>query len=386
MVKNAVKVHWDRKNLCERRGHGYIEISIYLGAGQRKFVTIGSATAMEWLRINKSKELKKEVEKYEAVVKSMVDNGEEMTLANLDTHLQVLELITTKKKPAKQGEVNDLSESFVDYIREFMEDEGCSKATMKHKRVVLRSLEDFGRIQTFEDLTPSNIMAYDRWLHNGQRTDVTISQYHKYVHYYINMLLMEERIPSDPYKKVRIKKGESKIRQPLTEQELIKVRDAELERDKLDRVRDLFIFMAYTGLSYADTQTFDFKKMAVYDESEKMYYIDGRRMKTKTEFFTPILPPALAVLKKNDFRLMKISNQKANDHLHTIEEKLDIKHSMTCHIARHSFATLCLSHGVTMEGVSKMLGHTNIKTTQRYAKVLQMNIRQQSVKLVGSLL
>ena len=372
--------------MCERRGHGYIEISIYLGAGQRKFVTIGSATAMEWLRINKSKELKKEVEKYEAVVKSMVDNGEEMTLANLDTHLQVLELITTKKKPAKQGEVNDLSESFVDYIREFMEDEGCSKATMKHKRVVLRSLEDFGRIQTFEDLTPSNIMAYDRWLHNGQRTDVTISQYHKYVHYYINMLLMEERIPSDPYKKVRIKKGESKIRQPLTEQELIKVRDAELERDKLDRVRDLFIFMAYTGLSYADTQTFDFKKMAVYDESEKMYYIDGRRMKTKTEFFTPILPPALAVLKKNDFRLMKISNQKANDHLHTIEEKLDIKHSMTCDIARHSFATLCLSHGVTMEGVSKMLGHTNIKTTQRYAKVLQMNIRQQSVKLVGSLL
>ena len=387
MAKSAVKVVFDRKKRAERLGHGIIDIVINLGNGERKYIAFGSATPMEWRRIENSSELRNQMEKYQKIVDGMKALGENMTKNNFDAFAGLSAAVEEKKRDEGKFYNNqDLTENFLHYVRNFIENENCALATLKHKRVVLRSLEDFGHIQTFEDLTPSNIKAYDRWLHNGVRTDVTISQYHKYVHYYINTLLMEERIPSDPYKKVPIKKGESKMRQPLTEQELIKVRDAKLEREKLDRVRDLFIFMAYTGLSYADTQHFNFKEMAVFDENEKMYYIDGRRMKTKTEFFTPILPPALAVLEKNDYRLMKISNQKANDHLHTIQEKLEINHSMTCHIARHSFATLCLSHGVTMESVSKMLGHTNLKTTQRYAKVLQSTIRQQSVKLVGSLL
>lgn len=125
--------------------------------------------------------------------------------------------------------------------------------------------------------------------------------------------------------------------------------------------------------------------MTVYDEASGMYFIDGKRLKTKTDYFTPILAPAMAVLKKNDYKLLKISNQKANDHLHTIEEKLGITHPMTCHIARHTFATLCLNHGAGMENVSKMLGHTNIKTTQRYAKVLQSSIIQHSSILAGAI-
>lgn len=384
-LQNAVTVIYDRKNVSSKKGTGKLEIRIYLSREQRKYITVGNASPLEWQKVAKRPDVTIEVAKYKKIVEAMQILGEDMTIENFDAHLLYNQV---QEENAEKNMFNgyNLKEDFIEYVRDFIENEDCASATLKHKRVVLHSLEDFGRIQTYEDLTPTNIKAYDRWLHNGARTDVTISQYHKYVHYYINTLLMEERIPSDPYKKVHIKKGESKMRQPLTEQELIKVRDAKLTREKLDRVRDLFIFMAYTGLSYADTQYFNFKEMAVYDEEEKMYYIDGRRMKTKTEYFTPILPPALAVLKKNDYHLMKISNQKANDHLHTIQEKLEISHSMTCHIARHSFATLCLSHGVSMESVSKMLGHTNLKTTQRYAKVLQSTIRQQTVKLVGSLM
>ena len=384
-LQNAVTVIYDRKNVSSKKGTGKLEIRIYLSREQRKYITVGDATPLEWQKIAKGKGVTIEIAKYKKIVEAMQILGEDMTIENFDAHLQYNQVQEDKAEKNIFNGYN-LKESFIEYVSDFIENEGCSHATLKHKRVVLRSLEDFGRIQTFEDLTPSNIMAYDRWLHNGARTDVTISQYHKYVHYYINTLLMEERIPSDPYKKVRIKKGESKERQPLTEQELVKVRDAHIEREKLDRVRDLFIFMAYTGLSYIDTQSFDFKKMAVYDENAQMYYIDGKRLKTKTKFFTPILPPALAVLKKNDFHLLKISNQKANDHLHTIEEKLGISHPMTCHIARHSFATLCLAHDVPMEDVSKMLGHTNLKTTQRYAKVLQQTIQRHSATLASRLL
>ena len=386
--KNSVKVYWDRKKLAAKRGHGYIEISVYLSEGQRKFISLGSATAMEWMRIKKSKELAEEMAKYENIVEAMRTLGEDMTIANFESHLDIREVVNKgKEEGGKMFNGNDLTGSFIEYVSDFIEQEDVAKGTLKHKKVVLTSLKTFGMIQSYEDLTPANIMAYDRWLHRDKtRSDVTVATYHKYLHYYINVLLMEERIPRDPYKNVKIKKGQSKERQPLTEEELIKVRDSVLEREKLDRVRDLFIFMAYTGLAYIDTQNFDFNKMTVLDKETGLYFIDGRRLKTKTEYFTPILPPAQKVLEKNNYKLLKISNQKANDHLHTIEEKLSIEHPMTCHIARHSFATLCLAHGIPADNVSKMLGHTNLKTTMRYAKTLQATIRQNAGAMLSSLL
>ena len=388
MAKEAVKVVFDRKKRAARLGHGIIDIVINLGDGERKYMAFGTATPMEWRRIEKSKELLNQVAKYNEILEAMRLMGEEMTKEAFDAHLGIERAITTRKEEAvTDGNQNEVGkESFIEFIRDMQTQENVTKATMKHKRVTLRSLEEFGRIQTFADLTPANIMAYDRFLHDGVRKDVTIATYHKYVRYYINILLMEERIPRNPYARVKIKKGESKIRQPLTEQELAKVRDAVIKRENLDRVRDLFIFMAYTGISYIDTQNFNFKKMTVYDEETGLYFIDGKRMKTKTDYFTPILPPAQRVLEKNNYQLLKMSNQKVNDKLHIIEEMLDIQHPMTCHIARHTFATIVLSHGAGMENVSKMLGHTNLKTTARYAKVLQSSIRHQAASLLGSLL
>ena len=378
---DAVTVIYDRKKTAPAKGKGKVEIRIYLSREQRKYVTICSATPLEWESVARRKDVVAEVEKYRKIVDAMQVLGEDMTIENFDTHIQVNKVIEEHKEEVLPTTLFD--ESFIEFIRDMQTQENVTRATMKYKRVTLRSLEEFGRIQSFADLTPANIMAYDRFLHDGIRKDVTIATYHKYVRYYINILLMEERIPRNPYARVKIKKGESKIRQPLTEAELVKVRDAVIAREKLDRVRDLFIFMAYTGLSYIDTQHFDFKKMTVYDEQSGMYFIDGKRLKTKTDYFTPILAPAMAVLKNNDYKLLKISNQKANDHLHTIEEMLGIQHPMTCHIARHTFATLCLNHGSGIENVSKMLGHTNIKTTQRYAKVLRSSIIQHSSMLAS---
>ena len=386
MKKVSVKAVWDRKGLAtQRNGKGYIEIAIYLGSGQRKYLSFGKCTAMEYRRLLNSKELKTELEKYEQIVKMMGTLGEEMTVDNFMSHLEVLGIVSNHRKKNFNNNTEFINENFLEFIRNFMEEEDCSKTTMKHKRCVLRSLERFKRIVYFSDLTTANIVAYDRWLHKGVRKDVTIFQYHKYLRYYINMLLMEERITSNPYKVFKPKRGEINMRIPLTEKELLIIRNAVINREKLARVRDLFIFMAYTGLSYADTQVFDFRTMAEFNEEQGLYFIDGRRVKTGAQFYTPILPPALDVLKRNNFKLLKISNQKANDHLHTIEEMLGIQKPMTCHIARHSFGTLCISHGATMESTSKMMGHTNIKTTQRYAKILQSTVQQQVGKLLNSL-
>ena len=108
-------------------------------------------------------------------------------------------------------------------------------------------------------------------------------------------------------------------------------------------------------------------------------------MKTGSKFFTPILPPAMAVLKKYDKKLPVISNQKMNDYLHLIQADLKINKEITCHIARHSFATLMLTYGIPMEQVQRMLGHKNITTTQIYGKILKKSVEDQVEKLVVNL-
>ena len=177
-------------------------------------------------------------------------------------------------------------------------------------------------------------------------------------------MALTDKIPSNPYNVVPIKRGKSKERKPLTENEMVLIRDMQLS-GKMEKARDLFVFAAYTGLAYCDEMAFDFKKHAV--KEGKMYYIDGNRIKTGSEFYTPILPPAMAVLKKWNYKLPHISNQKVNDYLHLIQAQLGLKKNLTFHIGRHSFATLALSHEIPMEQLARMLGHKDLKVTQIYA-------------------
>jgi len=152
---------------------------------------------------------------------------------------------------------------------------------------------------------------------------------------------------------------------------------------KLERARDLFVFCAYTGLSYSDSQIFDFNTMT--EKQDGLYFIDGKRVKTGHTFFTPILPPALDVLKKYGYVVPKISNQKANDFLHVIEARMKLNKPMTVHVARHSFATLLMTNDVPVENIARMLGHTNIKTTQIYAHILKTTIGRHALAVAAKI-
>ena len=89
----------------------------------------------------------------------------------------------------------------------------------------------------------------------------------------------------------------------------------------------------------------------------------------------------MEVLKKYDYNLPKITKQKDNEYLHLIQHAMGLHKSLTFHVARHSFATLAISHGVPIEDVARMLGHEDIRTTQIYAKILKTTINQYSTLL-----
>jgi site-specific recombinase XerD len=375
MATKNVTVIFDRKGKVLKNGSGEVEIRIYLSRNQRKYIKVCTTTSKGWKFYQKSKELKEVCEKYEEIVRTMKLSGEELTIDNLNFHIDVEAVRAANEDPLKR--------SFTDFIKKEIEKETLRHGTYRHKIHVIETLEIFGKIKTIGDLTVANIREFDRWLHDtGDRSDVTIWDYHKRVKKYTRLLKMNEVIEKDPYEICKFSHGRSKTRTPLSEPELIALRRIRLD-DKYDRVRDLFIFAAYTGLSYVDVENFDFDTMT--EQIGDMFYINGVRTKTGTKYYTPILQPAMDVLRKYKFRLPIITNQKANQYLHVIESKLGIPKSLTFHLARHSFATLALSHDVPIENVAKMLGHTDIKTTQIYAKILHSTVERHSRALAASI-
>lgn len=374
-MTKQVKLVFDRKGSVAKNGTGKVEICIYLKAGERKYETVGTSTPAEWEAFANDKKVVAKIKHYESVINAMKVLGEELTIETFNTHVFVSE----KKTPGSADQKymykgNDQRQSFIEFMETYLEKEGLRDGSRRNVEVVIDSLKKAKMLQTFADLTPGNLVKYDDYLHEqGNKSLATIYNYHKKVHKYTKILWRREMIPSDPYNHVQFKRGCNKERIPLTEEELLTLRQVELS-PKLDRVRDLFVFMAYTGLAYIDMCHFDFNR-----DSEKQgdtYYINSARIKTGTKFYAPILPPAMAVLKKYNYKLPIITNQKLNDYLDLVREKLDWKKKLTCHIGRHSFATLMVNKDVSMESTGKMLGQKDLRITQIYAKVLPSTIVQ----------
>lgn len=383
-MKKRVKVVFDRKGSVAKTGYGKIELCIYLQAGERKYETVGTATPEEWEAAAQNKNVVARIKHYEQIINAMTVLGEDLTIETFNRHVygsELKDIETPDNKYMFMG--HDQRRSFPEFIEEYLKKEGLSEGTSKHVKVVVESLNKSHMLQTFADLTPANIIKYDDYLHaQNNKTLSTIWGYHKRLKKYTRVLWRDQMIPNNPYDHVQLKRGKHKERRPLNEEELLKMRKAKLS-DKLARVRDLFIFMAYTGLSYVDMCSFDFLTMT--EKKGKLFYIDGARVKTGSKFFTPILPPAQAVLDKYNYQLPIITNQKLNDYLHVIQEKLDINKPITCHVARHSFATLLLTYDFPIDKVARALGHKDIKTTQVYAKILKKPMFLHTEQIVSAI-
>jgi len=168
----------------------------------------------------------------------------------------------------------------------------------------------------------------------------------------------------------------------LNADEIKKIMEKVFDTDRLNHVRDIFLFSCFTGLAYADVQKLNRSEIVKGLDGEM--WIMTKRLKTDTPTRVPLLPSALSILEKyNDNPVCNIkgkalpvsTNQKMNAYLKEIAGVCGINKDLTFHTARHTFATtVTLSNGVPIETVSKMLGHTNIKTTQHYAKILDMKV------------
>ena len=168
----------------------------------------------------------------------------------------------------------------------------------------------------------------------------------------------------------------------LDEEEIEAVANKDFKIERLNLVRDIFIFSCFTGLAYIDVKQLTKANIVIGIDGER--WICTHRQKTDTPSNIPLLPMAEKIISKyldnpqclNKGQLLPIlSNQRMNSYLKEIGDVCGINKELTFHIARHTFATtVTLTNGVPIESVSKMLGHKNLKTTQHYAKIVDRKV------------
>ncbi len=166
-------------------------------------------------------------------------------------------------------------------------------------------------------------------------------------------------------------------KQFLIEPEIKRLMNKKFESKRLEEVRDVFLFQIFTGLAYIDAA--NLTEDNIIEDGFGQQWIQLTRQKSSVQANIPLLEIPLSILKKYDGlpngKLLPIhTNQKMNEYLKEIAALCGINKRLTTHCGRHSFSTFMLTKGVSIESVSKMLGHTNITTTQIYAKVLNQKI------------
>lgn len=281
---------------------------------------------------------------------------------------------------------------FLPWVKEQIEELRLSKETLKHYKTLYDRLGQFGKIMEWSDLTTANLCKWDAWLHTLRKSqsdakvksgvaaeyisDAAVYNYHKCLKALLNRAVLFDVIERNPYDKLKghFKRGDVENVEFLTSDEM----DAfislhPMAGSQMALSRDLFVFQLYTGLAFSDVMSFDIKD---YKQVDGRWMNIGKRVKTGVSYISQLLPPAVEVLKKYGMSIPKIGNADYNKCLKALGMAAGIEKPLHSHLARHTFATMMLREGVRIEHVSKMLGHTNITTTQRYAKVLADDIRK----------
>lgn len=211
--------------------------------------------------------------------------------------------------------------------------------------------------------------------HNNNNTTV---KYIRNLGKVFNIAVERKIIASSPIEQLHLKTMEVE-KEFLTGGELELLSKKEFSIERLEQVRDIFLFCCYTGLAYVDVHSLTRKD--IVKDGEK-YWIKKARHKTNNMCHIPLITPALNIINKYSVhnqatgRLLPVlSNQKMNAYLKEIAAIVGINKNLTTHVSRHTFATtVTLANNVSIENVSKMLGHKSIKMTQHYARILDSSI------------
>ena len=323
--------------------------------------------------------LKDVVLKIETAVNECIRNGLTIDVAQIKRQAYNVE------EKAKHNET-----AMIEWIDEQIPLLNIKDGTRERYCVTARRMREYGGLMRWDDLTVENIYKWDSWLHKIKKPvsngdvqagrdgmyigEAAVYNYHRTLRSLLSRAVKLGVIESNVYDRVRgeFRKGIKENVEYLTEDEIAAIESLHpMDGTQMAMARDLFVFQLYTGLSYSDAQAFDIRD---YKKVDGKWVNVGERIKTGVSYVSVLLPKAVEVLERYGMQVPKVNNIQYNASLKVIQQALGIRTKLHSHLARHTFATRALRLGAKIENVSRMLGHTNITQTQRYAKVLAQSV------------
>lgn len=330
--------------------------------------------------------------------------------ADLLKHFNIListkDFVTADDVKNSYKGVKEIKKTFLQLFRQFnqqlterKEIDDLSEGRHKRFEILYGKCEAFIKYKfkrsdiLLEELKLSFIVEFEHYLRTVEKIGHNTSmKYAKDLKQVMKYAVMLEYVLSNPfdhfqcsYKKVK--------REFLDQDELDTLYKKEFAVKRLDEVRDCYLFSCYTGYAYSDAEALTPDDIAIGIDGEK--WIIRNRIKTDTTENVPLLPIPLEIIakyRKNDYckannRLLPMnSNQRYNAYLKEIADLCGIKKKLTTHTARHTFATtVLLINDVPMETAMELLGHTDIRTTQIYGKIVQKKVSTDMRKLKDKL-
>ena len=296
-----------------------------------------------------------------------------------ETHTTILEIFT--KHNAETKKLVGINKSYCTYKK--------YELSMRRVQEFLRCCYNISDI-ALRDITLSFIRDYELFLPTNCALSNNVAA--KMIQYLKKMVTLARNtgiIHADPFVNYHIKVNRVD-RGYLDQHEMIAIMQKKITLKRLEQVRDVFIFSCFTGLSFVDVR--NLKSTHIRENFDGNIWIMTKRQKTDNPVNIRLLDVPKRIVEKYhgklpfDAILPTMSNQKMNCYLKELADICGIIKNLTFHMARHTFATTTtLANGVPIETVSKMLGHTNIKTTQIYARITDHKLSNDMDMLSGKL-
>lgn len=345
---------------------------------QRKYFSTGvKVTTTQWSDASKMVIKRKDADELNEIIQAYRARANEIISKMVKEGCCDLNVVISQMNGEDEGT------SFIEYCERRRNERKVCEHTKKRYDVFIKFLKTWGKIKSFQDCNVSKVRAMDEYLHRQDKAQCTIYDYHKYLKLFINDAMIDGLIEQNPYKYLpfHIGKGEKQYVDCVTEEQFAAIKKLKLSTPHILHARDLFLFQCYTGLAYSDLASFDYTNCE--EINGKMFY-HAKRAKTDTDFVFQLLKPALEILQKYDFKLPKMSNQRYNDYLKVIGQMVGVDR-LHSHMGRATAATLFLSKGMSISIVARVLGHTTLRQTTRYARTLNKDVQSAFDALEGKM-
>ena len=344
-----------RQSKAGKTGLAPIELALSV-SGRRVFITLPRrCKPSDFDKQSKRGDLRQWLESYESRLwqchREMLDAGVPISAKSLSKWL-----VSGGLKPAL------VSETFADFIKVFCGGSESVKKFERLSRTWLRFMPDC----PIAEVTADTVSDFRAWLEGEGYMPSTRAYLLQRLKAVMRWALDEGRLKSNPFAGMRITKAKPK-KEWLTDEEIECLRKKDFGCKRINRVRDVFLFQASCGLSYADLKEL---RLSDIKTEGKTHYVAKNRVKTGIPYVAVILPLGIEILEKYKGCLPVLSNQKYNAYLKEVADLCHIEKNLHTHLARKTYATHLLNSGVRLSVVSKTMGHSNsLITEQVYAHI-----------------